>query len=126
MKNRPWNEPKKEGRIYWNSMGNFELYYYFSGILNTLGKIILLIACIVLYVKQRNGASIMMLVGAVLTIVFAILGFIWNLLAAQVGPESVVKINGIINIIGQLPYILFTIGLLLFCINHIKKKGRGQ
>ena len=67
----------------------------------------------------------MMLVGSVLTIVFAILGFIWNLLAAQVGPESLAKNNGAINIVGQLPYILFTIGLLLFGINHIKKKGRG-
>ncbi|MEZ4808809.1 MAG: hypothetical protein R2819_00500 [Allomuricauda sp.] len=103
-------------------MENLELYYYFSGILNALGKIILTIACFVLFVRQKNSATTIMLIGSVLTIVFGLAGLLWTTLSAQMGPQSLAKTNGIITILGQLPYILFTIGLLLFAFNHAKKK----
>ncbi len=105
---------------------NDSLYFAVGGLFYGLMQLIVLIACIILVLKQRNTATILMLIGQILSIVFSLGRYLWNFLAAQNGVDSVLQAQKIMSMIGPLPYGLFAIGLILFAMNQVKKKRLGQ
>ncbi len=98
------------------------LSFAIGGILSTLAQIAVIIGCIILVTKQKNGATILMLAASILSLFFAIGNFSWTLVASRYGPDSILSWSKIAALIGPLPYILFAVGLLLFAINHVKKQ----
>ncbi|WP_136465572.1 hypothetical protein [Flagellimonas onchidii] len=102
-------------------MKNLQTYFVFGGILGGLGTLLFVIGCIVLVVKQKNTGSILMLVGAILSILLYFGNLLWSLIAAREGSEFLAKTSAIQNIVGQLPFIISAIGLLLFGIKYVKK-----
>lgn len=103
-------------------MENYEAYFMIGGGLNTLGKLVLVLACGILLAKQRNWGTILMFLGSVLSIIFSLGTLLLTTFSAQGGPESVVKANALGSILTPLPYILFAIGLLLFAAKQVKKQ----
>lgn len=99
-------------------MENLEIYYMAGSTIGTIGQIVLLIACAVLIYKQRNIATLLMLLGSLLSIVFTVGRVAWTALANIENPESYAQAMAVLNIFVQFPYLLFVIGLLLFAVKH--------
>ncbi|SHG24469.1 hypothetical protein [Flagellimonas flava] len=100
------------------------LIFALGSLLGTLGQLAVIIACIILVSKRKNTATILMLVGSVLGLVFTVLNLSGNILAANGGVESLMTWTKIFALLGPLPYILFGIGLLFYAISFVKK-GNG-
>ncbi|MCR9227653.1 MAG: hypothetical protein NXH90_09575 [Flavobacteriaceae bacterium] len=107
-------------------MENLQNYYVIGGALNTLGQLIIVIASIILLIKQRNIPVFLILLGSTLSILFSVGSVFWNMVSAQDGPESLARNAGIVNIVSQLPYLLFAIGLLLYIIMFVKKQIKKE
>lgn len=102
-------------------MENIETYFVVGGVLNVVGKLIIIAACIILVIKQKNSATILMLVGSVLSAVLSLAGIVWAAASAYKNPEAVLTANGAMSILKELPYILFALGLILYAIKYLKK-----
>ena len=97
-----------------------------GGGLNTLGKLILVLASGILLAKQRNPGTVLLFVGSVLSIVFSLGVLLLTTFSAQSGAESVLKMNALGSLLTPLPYILVGIGLLLFATKRVKKQGSQE
>lgn len=104
-------------------MENIQSYFVFGGILSGLGTLLFLIGCIVLVVKQKNTGTILMLIGAILSILLYFGNLLWSYIAAREGAEFLAKTSAIQNVVGQLPFIISSIGLLLFGVTYLKKRA---
>ncbi|MFD2098348.1 hypothetical protein [Flagellimonas iocasae] len=102
-------------------MENYEAYFMIGGGLNALGKLIVVLACGILLLKQRNLGTVLMFSGSVLSIILGLGFLLLSTFSAQEGPESVLNTNALGSILTPLPYILFAIGLLLFAAKQVKK-----
>lgn len=100
---------------------NQYIHFIISGLLNGIAHLIVIIACIVMVVKQKNSATILMLIASILTLLFSAGSIIWNKIAAYNGAESLVQVTKITSIIGVVPYILFALGLILYAVKYLKK-----
>ena len=93
-----------------------------SYVISFLGHFLVLIACIVLLIKQKSLAATLMLVGMVLTVVFSVLGLFMNYVSAQKSAEAVIRTQGIFSTLNTLSYLVFGLGLLLLAIKAVHKK----
>ncbi|MBT8184130.1 MAG: hypothetical protein KJN76_04775 [Eudoraea sp.] len=91
-------------------------------IISFIGQLIVLIGCIVLFVKQRTLATALMLAGMLLSVVFGIMGFFMNFVAAGSSPEALLRNQGIFSTLNTLSYLLFGIGLLLLALKWSRKR----
>lgn len=99
----------------------FDPIYIVGGILGGLSQLLLLVFCIVLVFKIKNTATLLMLAGSILTIFFYVFNIIWTTIAATNGPEVVAKSVALLNVLQNIPPVIFVIGFSLFVNNHIKK-----
>ncbi len=104
---------------------NQYIHFIISGLINGFAHLAVIAACIIIVIKQKNSASILMLVASILTLLFSVGSIIWNKIAAYNGAESLVQATKIISILGAIPYILFALGLLLFAVKHVKRLSAG-
>ncbi|GMN09148.1 hypothetical protein MTsPCn9_03960 [Croceitalea sp. MTPC9] len=95
--------------------------YIIGGIIGFLAQLALLAICILLVYKRKNGATIIMLIGSILIVLSHVSNLIWPIIASRNGPENLAKSVMVLNFLGTIPYIVFTIGFGLFVIKHIKK-----
>ena len=107
-------------------MENHTFFYAAGGILNGIAQLVVLIACIVLVIKQKSGSTLMMLVAQILGIFVSVAGLTWTTISAQLGPESVLRASKTMALMGPLPHILFAIGLLWFVYSNVKKRGATE
>nr|WP_299344303.1 hypothetical protein [Allomuricauda sp.] len=101
-------------------MENFESVYILTGAINGIFKLVVVAGCVLLLMKDRNVGTILMFVGSILSIFFSIGSVLLTSLAASRSAETLVKSNAMINLVGQIPVILFAIGLLLLAIRYSK------
>ncbi|RDY61295.1 hypothetical protein [Flagellimonas nanhaiensis] len=101
---------------------NHTFFFAAGGVLNGIAQLVVLIACIILVIKQKSGSTIMMLVAQILGIFVSVGGFTWTALSAQVDPESVLTASKTMALLGPLPHILFAIGLIWFVYSNVKKR----
>ena len=98
------------------------ILYYLGYALHALGHLALLVACIILVIKQKSLATIMMLLGTVLTIIFTIGSLFWNrFVASNDGALSLIEAQGLQVLFGGLANLLFVIGLLLLAITYVRR-----
>ena len=90
-------------------------------IISFLGHLVVFVGCILLLLKRRSLAALLMLVGISLSALFSVLGVLMTSLSASESPEAVIKTQGTFSILNTLSYLLFGLGLLLLA---IKTKGR--
>ena len=99
------------------------IFYAAGGVLNGIAQLIVLIACIVLVIKQKSGSTILMLIAQIMGIFVSIGGFTWTALSAQLGSESVLRASKLMALMGPIPHILFAVGLLWFVLSKVKKRN---
>lgn len=104
-------------------MENLEIYFALGAILGAIGQLLFVLGCIILVVKQKNSGTILMLVGSVLHILFSLGSYVWTLFAARQSAEAVAQSAAFQNIVGRIPFILIAIGLLLYVVAYVKKRG---
>lgn len=97
-----------------------------GGAIATLTQFTLLVFCIVLILKHKNTATILMLTGSVLHIIFSILNIVWTAVAARNGADAIVDSVYVLNVLKNIPYLLFTIGFGLFVIRDIPKQLKNS
>ena len=102
---------------------SYTLFFALGSILGTLAQLAVIVACIILVSKQKNGGTLLMLIGSILTLVFNILNFSGTLLAGNLGADSILSWTKIFAVIGPIPYILFGVGLLIYAIHHVRKSA---
>ncbi len=107
-------------------MENYDAYFMAGGALQILGKLILVLASGILFTKQRNLGTTLMLLGSLLSIVFSLGTLLLTTFSAQAGPDSVIKANALGSLLTPLPYILFAIGLFWFSLKQVKKHPKNQ
>ncbi|PWL38607.1 hypothetical protein DKG77_10130 [Flagellimonas aquimarina] len=100
---------------------NEYIHFIIGGLLHGISHLAVITACIIMLIKQKNSATILMLTASILTLLFSVGSIIWNRIAAYNGAESLVQATKIISILGAIPYILFALGLLLFAVRHLRK-----
>lgn len=100
---------------------SYTLIYALGSILGSLAQVLVIIGCIVLVSKKKNPATILMLVGSILSLVVTVLNFSGTFVAAQHGTDSILTWTKVFAILGPLPYIMFSVGLMLYAINYAKK-----
>ena len=104
-------------------MKNFEFLYLIGGIISLVLQFLTIVACALLFSKNRTLGTILMLLGSFLTVIFYGLSIFGTQLMAQKGAEQVTKTSGLFNLLGQIPHFLFVLGLLLFIVKYRKKEG---
>ncbi len=96
--------------------------YYMGYALHALGTLVLLTVCIVLVVKQKSVAAVMMLLGTIFTILFSIGGIFWNQYAAsENGSEGILEAQGLLSILSGLANLIFVVGVLLLALKRVQK-----
>lgn len=103
-------------------MTDIQPFYILASLISGLVQLAMLIICIVLVFKNKNTATMLMLIGSILTILFYIANVVWPAIASLNGAESVVKSVAILNVLGNISYVIFTIGFALFVIKHVQKR----
>jgi hypothetical protein len=103
-----------------------EIIYMVGGAIATLAKFALLVLCIVLILKLKSNATILMLTGSVFHIIFPILNIIWTALAARNGADAIVDSVYLLNIFKNIPHVLFTIGFGVFVVRDIPKQLKNR
>lgn len=103
------------------NMDALQLKFAVTGIINGLVHLIILVASIILFVKKRSVAAIFLLLGSLLTSIGFAGGFIYNVLAAQKGPETLVNAQVTLSFFNAFSFMVFGIGLLLLAISFYKK-----
>ncbi|WP_435622669.1 hypothetical protein [Flagellimonas sp.] len=103
-------------------MENYEFLHLLSGFISTIFQLVVIVGCILLLSKSRNLATVLMLVGSVLSLFFSLFSVLGTSFMASQGAENLVQGIAIMGVVGQIPHILFALGLLLYVIKHVKKE----
>jgi len=104
-------------------MQDLPTYHLIAYVLSFLGYLIVLIGCIVLLIKKRSLATVLMFTGMILSVIFTVLGFFMNFIAAKSSPEELVRNQGVFSTMNALAYLLFGIGILLLAINWSRARA---
>jgi hypothetical protein len=103
-------------------MSTYDYLQLIGMVLGSLASICIVIATTILFIKKKTLSTTLMLIGSLLALLFGISSFIANRVAAQHGPEIMIKTIGWSKFIGGFISILFCIGLLIFVIKDFKKR----
>ncbi|MFD1614410.1 hypothetical protein [Gelatiniphilus marinus] len=99
-----------------------QMQFAITGLINGLIHLIILIASILIVVKNKSVAAILLLIGSLLVSMGFAGGFIYNVLAAQKGPEAIVNAQVTLSFFNAFSFLVFGIGLFLLALNYYKKK----
>ena len=104
-------------------MEDFLPSYAVGAFLNGLTQLIILIGCIILILKQKNLANLLLLLGIILMFMLSIAGIIWPI-TVKGSPEDLLSIQGTLAVLRGIAYLIFGIGFLLLAINNLRKKAQ--
>ena len=103
-------------------MQELPTYHLVAYLFSFLGQLTVLIACIVMVIKHRSVATALMLTGMILSLVFNLLGFFMNIIAAKSSAEILLRNQGIFSTLNAVSYLLFGIGLLLLALKWSRNR----
>ncbi|WP_452221057.1 hypothetical protein [Lacinutrix salivirga] len=95
-----------------------QLHFAATSIISFIVYIIILTACITIYLKKKTISTILLLLGCVLRVLAFALGTISSYFFGSSG--NILQNIIITNYFNTLAFILFGIGLLLFALNDLK------
>jgi len=102
-------------------MDNIQLHLAITAIINGLVQLIVLIATIIMLIKKRNSATVLLCIGSILNILGFVGGIIYNAMAAQYGTDAILQAQINLNYFNAFAYVIFGIGLLLLAISYVEK-----
>ena len=101
-------------------MENLPLPHMIGSALWFIAQLSVILFCLILLIKRPSLAAILMFCGMVLSLIFGSLGFLIFPLLGESDPESVLRTQGVLSILGSLAFMIFAIGLLLLVLRVIK------
>lgn len=101
-------------------METYESLFIFGSLLSGLATFVILIATIILLVKRRNLATIIIFIGWFSHSLVFLFGFMANIFAARLGSEELLFTNALMTILNGVTVLIFAIGLLLLFIQTKK------
>jgi len=102
-------------------MDTLQLQFAIAAVINGLVHLIVLIAAIIMFAKKRTIATILLLLGSVLTSIGFAGGFIFNAMAARNGTEAILDAQVTLTFFNAFSFFVFGVGLLILAINGFKK-----
>lgn len=96
--------------------------FMIGGFLLAIARLLLLGACIILVIKQKNGATMLMLVSQILAFLVIVLSYALPVFAARESVDVLLQITKLMSILKPLPDILFAAGLLWYAVKWVKNK----
>ncbi|NER15795.1 hypothetical protein [Spongiivirga citrea] len=87
---------------------------YIGQALHFLGILGLVIATSILVYKKKSAATILILIGAILTFISFFASIASNFFAAQFGVDQLVTMQGWISIVSAIIYLIFVTGFIWF------------
>ena len=103
------------------NLETLELQFAIASILNGMVHLIIFISSIILIIKKRSAATVLLFIGSILTSLNFIGGFIYNAIAARNGTEAILNAQVLLNFFSVFSFFLFGIGFLLLVLNNFKK-----
>ena len=103
------------------NIDTLQLQYALASVLNGLVHLVILIASIILIVKKRSVATILLFIGSILTSLGFIGGFVYNTIAVQNGTDVLLKAQVVLNFFSVFSFFIFGIGFLLLVLKNFKK-----
>ncbi len=100
-------------------VNDYMISFTIGTILNSIAQLIVLIASIILINKVKKTATYLILFGAILKIIMAVVGIVFPFLTKE--PESMLNIQGIISILTGMSLLIFAIGFVLYSTQMIKQ-----
>ena len=100
---------------------DYEILSYISQGLFWIIEILILIACIILVIKDKSTPFILMLVGIIMSMLFGAMStFVYTLQLPVFGIEQIFIVSSIVTIFQAIGYSLFGLGLFIFARNYLK------
>lgn len=100
-------------------MENYQIHFTANSVFAFITNIIILIACVTLFIKMNTAGTKLILIGCVLRI----LGFLFSVSSSYFfnGSDSYLLTIATTNYFNTFAYLIFGIGLLMFTLNDIKE-----
>lgn len=102
------------------------MQFAIAGIINGLVQLIILVASIVILVKKKSIATVLLFVGTLLNIIGFVGGYIYNAIAAQNGTEAILDAQVTLHFFNAFSLLVFGVGLLLLAVNHFGKHSTDR
>ncbi len=102
-------------------MDTIQWQFAIAGFINGLVHLIVLTASIIIVVKKRSVASLLLLVGSLLNSVGLVGGFVYNAWAAQKGTEAILDAQVTLTFFNAFSFFVFGLGLFLLALGFYKK-----
>ena len=100
---------------------DYEILSYISQGLFWIIEILILIACIILVIKDKSTPFILMLVGIIMSMLFGAMStLVYTLQLPVFGIEQIFIVSSIVTIFQAIGYSLFGLGLFIFAKNYLK------
>ncbi len=101
-------------------METFLSLYVIGNTLTILGQLCIWVFCILLLIRERSVASVLLVIGSSLFTLSGALGILLQAVFAKMSPEALLEFQGISYIITAIFYLIFTTGLVLFFQRYFK------
>ena len=87
-----------------------------------LAQLLVLTTCIILLIKQRSLAALLMFLGSLITLLLGAISAISNVILTRASnPEMIVKYQWITYILREIGFLVFAIGLLMLILRYLKQ-----
>ncbi|MFV0541626.1 MAG: hypothetical protein ACK5MZ_10410 [Aestuariibaculum sp.] len=106
-----------------DNIKTIETAFVIFGSVSAITQIIVLIATIIIYTKNKNAASITLLIGSLLVFIGNLSSYFISFFFARQDVDYLIYIQLGINGFSALSYWVFGVGLLLYALNRVKKQN---
>lgn len=105
-------------------MNSYEVYYWISGLISMLGQLLMIVFAGIYFFKNKSIGPLLMVIGSLLLLIsFIITPLSTAIIANRMGPEALVKTQGILGIVKSLFGLVFAIG---FAISVLKATNQPK
>lgn len=95
-------------------------YYILGSVLTIIGQLVIWVFCLLLLIKERNWATILLFTGSTLFSLAGVSGTFLQVVFAKTTPELLLKYQGMVYIMTSGFYLVFVTGLVLFFLKYFK------
>ena len=99
-----------------------EILFTIGPIISSFSTLIVLVASIILFIKQRTLATWLILIGNILVCITYIGSLIINIFAGRENIDTLLLTQGISSIAQSISYLIFAIGLIVLALSEFSKK----
>ena len=101
-------------------MDTFLPFYVIGNTLTIIGQLFIWVFCILLLIRERSLASVLLVIGSTLFTLSGALGIVLQAVFAKMSPEALLEYQGISYIFTAVFYLIFAGGFVLFFLRYFR------